>query len=109
MASLNASLSFKQPGSLAHSTAKAGVIAMTRQLATEGRQHGIRANSISPGLIETSQAREQLKDPDWAGAMLGKTLLGRLGKPEEVAKVACFLASDDSSYVTGSTSSWTEG
>jgi NAD(P)-dependent dehydrogenase (short-subunit alcohol dehydrogenase family) len=101
MASLNASLSFKQLGSLAHSTAKAGVIAMTRQLAMEGHQYGIRANSISPGLIETSQTREQLKDPGWAGAMLGKTLLGRLGKPEEVAKVACFLASDDSSYVTG--------
>jgi NAD(P)-dependent dehydrogenase (short-subunit alcohol dehydrogenase family) len=73
---------------------------MTRQLAMEGHQYGIRA-SISPGLIETSQTREQLKDPDWAGAMLGKTLLGRLGKPEEVAKVACFLASNDSSYVTG--------
>jgi len=101
MASLNASLSFKNLGSLAHSTAKAGVIAMTRQLAMEGRQYGIRANSISPGLIETSQTREQLKDPEWASAMLGKTLLGRLGKPEEVAKVACFLASDDSSYVTG--------
>jgi NAD(P)-dependent dehydrogenase (short-subunit alcohol dehydrogenase family) len=101
MASLNASLSFKNLGSLAHSTAKAGVIAMTRQLAMEGRQYGIRANSISPGLIETSQTREQLKDPDWASAMLGKTLLGRLGKPEEVAKVACFLASGDSSYVTG--------
>jgi len=100
-ASLTALMSFKNLGSLAHTTAKAGIIGMTRQLAMEGRSHGIRANSISPGLIETSQTREQLNDPEWAAAMLGKTLLGRLGRPEEVARVALFLASDDSSYVTG--------
>src|SRR6478736_2732676 len=100
-ASLNGLMSFKTLGSLAHTTAKAGIIGMTRQLAREGREYGIRANSISPGLIETNQTREQLKNPEWASAMLGKTLLGRLGRPEEVANVALFLASDDSSYVTG--------
>jgi NAD(P)-dependent dehydrogenase (short-subunit alcohol dehydrogenase family) len=100
-ASLNGLLSFKTLGSLAHTTAKAGIIGMTRQLAMEGREYGIRANSISPGLIETNQTREQLKDPEWASAMLGKTLLGRLGRPEEVANVALFLASEESSYVTG--------
>jgi NAD(P)-dependent dehydrogenase (short-subunit alcohol dehydrogenase family) len=101
MASLNASLSFKILPSLAHTTFKAGIIGMTRQLAMEGREHGIRANSISPGVIETNQTREQLKDPEWSGYMLGKTLLGRLGRPEEVANVALFLASNESSYVTG--------
>src|SRR4029077_20576212 len=100
-ASLTALMSFKNLGSLAHTTAKAGIIGMTRQLAMEGRDHGIRANSISPGVIETNQTRQQLNDPEWAGHMLGKTLLSRLGRPEEVANVALFLASDDSSYVTG--------
>ena len=89
-ASLNGLLSFKTLGSLAHTTAKAGIIGMTRQLAMEGREHGIRANSISPGLIESNATRAQLNDPEWAREMLGKTLVGRLGKPEEVANVALF-------------------
>ena len=100
-ASLNGLMSFKNHASLAHTTAKAGIIGMTRQLAMEGRDHGIRVNSISPGVIETNQTREALKDLEWADYMLGKTMLGRLGRPEEVSSVALFLASDDSSYVTG--------
>jgi len=101
MASLTGWRAFRTLGGLAHATAKMGIVGMTKQLAMEGREHGMRANSISPGVIETSQTVEQLQDQAWADYMLGKTLLGRFGKPHEVANVALFLASDESSFVTG--------
>jgi NAD(P)-dependent dehydrogenase (short-subunit alcohol dehydrogenase family) len=101
MASLTGWRAFRVLPGLAHATAKMGIVGMTRQLAMEGREYKIRANSISPGIIETAQTREQLNDPSWRDYILGKTLLGRLGKPEEVANVALFLASDESSFVTG--------
>jgi NAD(P)-dependent dehydrogenase (short-subunit alcohol dehydrogenase family) len=101
MASLNGSLSFKLLPSLAHTTNKAAIIGMTRQLALEGSEHGIRVNSVSPGLIESNATRGELEDEEWGREMRGRTLLGRFGKPEDVANVALFLASDESSYVTG--------
>jgi NAD(P)-dependent dehydrogenase (short-subunit alcohol dehydrogenase family) len=101
MASLNGQLSFKLIASLSHTTNKAAIIGMTRQLAMEGSKHGIRVNSISPGLIVSNATRGELENEEWASQMRDRTLLGRLGQPEDVANVALFLACDESSYVTG--------
>jgi NAD(P)-dependent dehydrogenase (short-subunit alcohol dehydrogenase family) len=101
MASLNGSLSFKLLPSLAHTTNKAAIIGMTRQLALEGSEHGIRVNSVSPGFIASNSTRGELEDDGWAREMRGRTLLGRFGQPEDVANVALFLASEESGYVTG--------
>jgi NAD(P)-dependent dehydrogenase (short-subunit alcohol dehydrogenase family) len=101
MASLNGSLSFKLLPSLAHTTNKAAVIGMTRQLAMEGSEHGIRVNSISPGFIETNSTRGELDDEEFGRQMRERTLLGRFGQAEDIANAALYLASDDSAYVTG--------
>lgn len=84
----------------AHGAAKGGVLALTRHLAASGARRGIRANSISPGLTVTPQIAGFLEDPGHPmHAMQRAHPLGRLGRPEDVARVALFLASDDAAYL----------
>jgi len=77
------------------------VLAMTRQLAMEGAPHGIRANTISPGLIVTGATRPVLEVPGFKENVMNKLMLKRLGQPEDIAWCAIYLASDESSWVTG--------
>jgi len=86
----------------AHGAAKAGVVSLTVHLAIEGGPFGIRANAVSPGLIATEMFEEHLKDPfDSMHKQVRTAPLGRVGRAEDVAGVALFLASDESAYVTG--------
>lgn len=100
IASVTAWTTVRGLGAMAHSTAKAGIVAMTRHMAMEGREFGIRANSISPGLIITNQSRVQLEDENYAKQVNEITLLGRPGEAIEVANAGLFLASSESSYIT---------
>lgn len=91
-------------GESVYGAAKAGLIGFTKTLAREEARHGIRVNCICPGLTDTPQFQANLADPK-----IGKIMrsvekwipLKRFGKPEEIAKVVLFFASDDSSFVTG--------
>ena len=100
-ASISALQAYRPLPALSHAAAKGAVLAMTRQLAMEGAPLGIRANTISPGLVATHQTVGVLGDPDTSKQMIDQIMLGRAARPEEIASVALFLASDESSYMTG--------
>jgi NAD(P)-dependent dehydrogenase (short-subunit alcohol dehydrogenase family) len=100
-ASVSGWTSFDRLGAIAHTAAKGAIISMTRHVAMEGRLHGIRCNSISPGAVDTPQLRPLMADPEWAQVLLSKIMLGRIAQPHEIAAAALFFASDDSSFVTG--------
>jgi 3-oxoacyl-[acyl-carrier protein] reductase len=89
-------------GSIHYSTAKGGIITFTKGLAKELAPFGVRVNAVSPGVIDTHY-HEQFSTPEMMKGYVAGIPLGRVGNPEEVASVICFLASSASSYLAGET------
>ena len=86
---------------IAYTASKGGVLSMTREMAVEYARQGIRINALCPGPIQTPLMAELLSDPDKRARRLVHVPIGRFGRAEEIAKAALFLASDDSSLMTG--------
>jgi meso-butanediol dehydrogenase/(S,S)-butanediol dehydrogenase/diacetyl reductase len=92
---------FANAGTAAYNTVKAGVINLTRAVALEYAPDGIRANCVCPGAIDTPLLQSALSNPGFSEAITSAIPMRRVGRPEEIADVALFLASDLASYVTG--------
>jgi glucose 1-dehydrogenase len=91
------------PGYASYCASKGGVRMLMRNLAMELSPHKINVNNIAPGAIATPINQAVLNDPEAKAAAITEIPWGRFGRPEEVATVAVFLASDEAEYVTGST------
>ncbi|MBH61864.1 MAG: dehydrogenase [Alphaproteobacteria bacterium] len=87
----------------AYVASKAGVNGLTKSLAVGLAHRGVRVNAIGPGSIETDMAAVVLSDEESLARVMSRTPLHRMGQPEDIAGTALFLASDDSSYITGQT------
>jgi glucose 1-dehydrogenase len=91
------------PGNVAYDVAKGGLRMVARTLTAELAAKGVRINNVAPGLIATPMTTERLHDPEQSEQSLQSIPMRRPGEPQEIADVVLFLASDDASYVTGST------
>ena len=90
------------PGTVHSAAAKAGVVNLTRTLAVEWAEYGIRVNAISPGPVDTEETRERLwPTEEIRDELLRRVPLGRFGTPEEIAHACAYLVSDYAAYVTG--------
>ena len=85
----------------AYSAAKAGVLALTRVAAAENGQHGIRVNAVTPGLIYNDFLRKIYPEEFFDGYAENRSLVGRIGQPEDIANLVSFLVSDQAGYITG--------
>lgn len=93
--------SIPSPGSADYGAAKGGMLTFTRSVALEVAPHRINVNAIAPGMIATPMTQERLDDPGTRERQLPNIPWKRPGKPEEVARLAVYLASDDADYITG--------
>jgi NAD(P)-dependent dehydrogenase (short-subunit alcohol dehydrogenase family) len=88
---------------ISYTASKGGVLAMSREMGVEFARQGVRVNALSPGPVDTPLLRELFaKDPERAARRLVHVPMGRFGRAEEMASAVLFLASDESSYITGS-------
>jgi NAD(P)-dependent dehydrogenase (short-subunit alcohol dehydrogenase family) len=85
-----------------YNPSKGGVLLLTKNLAVDLAPKGVRVNCINPGFVETPFTVALTSDPEQNAALIDLHPIGRLGQPEEIANCALFLASDESSFVTGS-------
>jgi glucose 1-dehydrogenase len=95
--------SIPQPQAVPYAASKGGMEMLTKTVALELADKGIRVNGIAPGAIATDMNKEMLEDKKQKKKKEDKIPMHRIGKPEEIAKVALFLASNDASYITGTT------
>jgi NAD(P)-dependent dehydrogenase (short-subunit alcohol dehydrogenase family) len=102
MSSMLGLISVPLPPADGYTAAKHGVVGLTKHFATNFGRRGVRVNSINPGWIKTAMTDPLMASPEFTKYMSEHSALGRMGDPEEVANVALFLASDESSFVTGS-------
>ena len=91
-----------EPGQSVYAATKAGTVQLVRALAAEIGPKGVRVNAIAPGVVATPLTRQITSDPAWAQAYSSRCILGRWASPDEMAGPVVFLASEASSYVTGS-------
>lgn len=101
IASINAKIALA--GQAHYTSSKGGLIMLTKAMALDLAPHGIRVNAIGPGVIETRMTEQSLSNPARRAMLLSKVPLGRVGQPRDVANAALFLASDEASYITGTT------
>jgi NAD(P)-dependent dehydrogenase (short-subunit alcohol dehydrogenase family) len=102
LASIQSFVHIRTPSSAAYTASKHGVLGFTKALAAELGKDGVRVNAIGPGFIETPlNANTRANHPEYVKVFMDHTPLGRAGKPEDIVGPAIFLASDLSSYVTG--------
>ena len=87
----------------AYGTSKAGLIHLTKILALEWAQAGIRVNAVAPTFVRTELTASTLSRPDWAAELLSRIPIGRFGEPEDIAGAVAFLLSDAASLITGHT------
>jgi len=85
----------------AYTASKGAIISLTRSLAVQCAPHGVRANCIHPGFVDTPMQTVRTSDAEWVREAVSFIPLGRLGTPRDVVNAALFLASDEASYITG--------